>query len=589
MARARRIDGRGLSRRSFSKALAAAALGGCNGAIAMRGGVMGGGDASVVTGDGGLGRDAPSVAQDAGPLVRSCGELWGPEIPYGDPVWQLRDHAGTALLGVGSPRPELASQPELLAPIRGSKHTAAIYRPSTGLVYHGWGDWNGVNNEGVDGFFDQGGGSANPFVASWTPDDPTVMTREIGSLPVDVEANDRAWYVRADEGFVLYDSVDDRILVCPLTAFGGEFANPPEPEVPRLVSPDQIAFAGDVTAKYAVRKKVLVFMDHPTGGADTTKRGRITESVHDGGETTITIAWIDTERPLTLESPTRVALSSEVGVGGWLIQEPTFPKYDEARERWYIYLGSWDMDARRWTPVAFDAPTRELATSAFKAAVFAAPAVTGRGKEVHAFGSDEAGNGRVFVFDFAAQTLSVSSDEWSSGMNHASCHQPWPCTDGERYAYTWAWIESRVVRWDLRDRVGTTFELSIDGKPITSANDGTDTYLGNQAKEDGIHCIWNADIRRIELWTNLRGQGAESFMQIFFVDPAASPPTIELIAQADQNGEPIRTNNPIHVPRIGATPARTLCVGDHTFDLERTPPPDKLRTFIGANHCADSS
>jgi hypothetical protein len=556
-------------------------------------------------GGSGGGASEPPPPPPPPPAFSSEG-LWGPEYSYTENQWALTNQAGTLIGGVGSPLPGLGSDPDLLSAMAGSKHTSGFYRPVDGRVYFGWGDWSSYAFS-ADGTDNQTNDGANPAFVSFDPTDPRVQRRELGSIPIDDEANDDKWYVHADEGPAVYDSDADKILCNGLVANeGADFelrdgngARIDEDEVPIFVDANTIKFDGDVRTKYAVRRKICVFFTHPTGGVRTPKRGRITAVglTDASSRTQITIAWIDA-LPLTLNAPctaVKLGYSSFVGVprplgnqlGGWCLDDEVVPLYDDVAESWYVYLGSWDFTTKLWTAIPFYVPTKDDITySRFKAGVFVPASKTGgRGKEMICFRPDQFGNPGVFIYNFNAGTL-VRDDTagWGVSINSASLQQPWPCYDGDRYIYSWAWVESRLVRYDVLTKARTTWYLTIDGLPLTSGASpaGTDTYLNTAAQYDAIHCLWNEELEGIELWLNRTAFGAGGGMRIFYINTKKTPPTVEVIATEDADSLDIRTNNPIPVPTIGDIPQRTLCVGDEG-DLPTTPKPDKFRTFIMAN------
>ena len=75
-------------------------------------------------------------------------------------------------------------------------------------------------------------------------------------------------------------------------------------------------------------------------------------------------------------------------------------------------------------------------------------------------------------------------------------------------------------------------------------------------------------VARTELWLGL-----------FLIDVSGTP-AVRHIASADQNGLPLRSNNPIKVPPYKGKPQRTLLTGGVSFDLVRTPSPDEFRVLV---------
>jgi hypothetical protein len=511
---------------------------------------------------------APSPSPAPAPAPIPTG-LWGNEYSYSASIWTLTRRDGSSI--------SANVNANGLAPIYLSKHTSSFFRPVDGRVYHGWGDMVLATRSNIDGMNDSSQGSddsGNMFVYSFDPNDPTRLRREMGSQYVNNAANYDLWYVRADEGFVVYDSTNDRAIVCPLDAFGGEFdgyGGGDEGETPQYVSANQIRFVGNVTSKYAVGLKLLVKMNHSSGGANTPKRGRIVASSFDGTSTTITLDWRDTL--VSLQNPSSVRLCKRPAFGGWEIGAEACPIYDESTQKWYSALAAWDIRTRNYSQLLFEAASRSLAETRLKNAAFIPGSVTGRGDEIHAFGVNS-----MYIWNLSNETLTTAA---GSQMPYRENLQAWPCFDGSRYLYSWEWTTSRLVRWDTIARSGTSWIVSFGGKPLTDNQGGATAHNNCAAKWDGIWLLWNDEMKRIELFLNRQGVGAEVYADVWLIDPSRSPPTAEVLALRDQNGLNIRTNNPTHVPRLGNQPARTFCIGDISFG--NIPPPDKLRTLIAAN------
>jgi len=251
-------------------------------------------------------------------------------------------------------------------------------------------------------------------------------------------------------------------------------------------------------------------------------------------------------------------------------QEMAAERYDDATSTWYTTWAAWDFTKKEYSSIRFStnatSDPRKYSGAAQEAnAVFCPPSMTGRGVEIHAF---HPAWGEIRVWDFADMNFKTFP-----GYDSNCGGQHRPCSDGERSLYFWDSLQSRLVRWDVRDRAIATWVLKIDGRPVTG--DRAAAHMNSQGGGDHAWFEWNEVLHAIEFYV----ARTELWLDLFLIDVSGTP-TIRHIASADQNGLPLRGNNPIKVPPYKGKPQRTILTGGISFDLVRTPPPDKYRTLV---------
>jgi hypothetical protein len=497
--------------------------------------------------------------------------LWGTPLSYTAAIWNYTSRTGAAL------RTNVAAAGgniSLVGPVYASKHTQGFYRPTDGRVYIGWGDQSPANLADADGMFDTSSpGDSQPLTVSFIPGS-TTMRREYGSRFSDSAPYDSDVWLSADEGFAVYDSVADRAILNNIDSFTLQFfqgGNTWRGDALTYVGPTQFSVPGDLTATYAARKAVMVECTvAAAGGATLRKRGRISGSTFGGGVTTVTVAWWDSD--FAFQSPIRAVPAASNGG----IQAYNDPSFRTSDSKWVTRLWAMNFTTRAWTPIVFSVPGQSDSGVNAKNAVFVPGSITGRGDEVHSWAAD-----RMTVWNLATNTVTRPT---TGGVPFGENGQCWPCFDGKRYAYIWVTgpgVFSQLRRWDVIAQTQTIIPVTYQGQPLTDTGTGTVAYLGSKAWADGIWTFWNAELNRIELWLNSAGPvGAEVYADIWLVDPA-NPTAPELIARQDDTGAKIRTNNPIHIPTVGSTPAQTVASADMSFG--GAPWPDKMRFFIAAN------
>jgi hypothetical protein len=477
---------------------------------------------------------------------------------------QLKNHAGGAIVS--------ATNAQFNSPYV-SKHTRGGYRSVSGRLYWGFGDSAGLGGRNVDGFTDVTQDSANPLLYSFDPATPNVLTREVGSMPNDTSR----WMVPADEGGVAYDPSGDRLIVCPLSAFGfyqvTALAGTPE-----YLSATALRLngSGDLTAQCVPGRRLQVNINHPVVGLYKLF-GRITSSSHAGGSTTINVAW-EPSQNVTFQSPVAVFLArtdsayppdcafdmntgaqSESGKAG---------HYKESTGFWYTRLAALNFSTRNWTPLDFRAvgPSPSLqAGRSHKNLVFIPAAVTGRGDELHSL-SGFSGYGRgAMIYNLSAMTVEfvpVAFDFDGQGVQQGQI-----AFDGT-YCYVLCVYTGKLWRWNPQAKTATVL-----ANPLLDQSGASVILLSPPVDPDMTNCVWNDDLKAIEIYTQKWPDGHNR--HLYLLDPLASPLRAVKVGNTDSQGNLLRGMVP------GRAASRTVLIGDLSTASGNNPP--RVQTFIGGN------
>jgi hypothetical protein len=547
-------------------------------------------------------RGAPAVETPSDPPFSSTG-VWGDDYDYSESIWTLTNRAGTTI-GVGANVPA-----QFMGTVTISKHMQSFYHAGQDRVWFGVGDANSYAGSGnIDGYRADFQGSNQPAIYSFDPDSPTTIRQEIGSVPYDDAVYDEVVWCPADEGFMTLDTDNDRAYVCPLDSHGGGWVV--DGPTPTYASATSFTVTGDQTATFTARRRVLVLLNHSTGGANTPKRGRVSSSSYNGSVTTVNLAWWTHDSDITMSltnPPTAIKLEDATwqARGGWMIGDG-YGYFRETGAKWKKALLQINPTTRATAAVFFDVTGHNVAACGtdmnFKNCIFAPASTTMSGDpEIHSFQriSNLDGQPNAWVFNLDTLVISKHALTGVGSVDGESFTQPWPCFDGERYAYTCSYWEHKLTKWDVLTRTvvwskevtyqsewlfgsceqNGTIPSNIYGDPVVAEDGVTEQAV---VSTDLIWLHWNDEIKRIELIRT-----GERKSDVWFIDPAQdtlndSTGGVELIANVDNNSLELNTWDQVHIPKLGTTPPRTIMYGGLSFDTNRNSHPDKMRIFVGS-------
>lgn len=491
-----------------------------------------------------------------------------PPIPAGQHTALWEKYAldpTTVIYYDGRPTAQYVGNPTYHIPYL-CKHNRGAYRPSTGKLYYGGGDF-ALSNGLTD---DDGPSDANSALFSLDPLAPTTMTLEQHRF-LPITKPDAIHMYGCDEGAMDWNTTSDRLIVSPNNANAflpttvyNNVANPNDSSaglfIPVYVAANKFSHGGDWSAFFYVGRHFQMGLTHPdfptfTYGQNIAcyQEAKVTAVAFAGGTTTVTFAYradYQAFGPMTFSAAAKGIAVTPVGPPDNCWRESGMVWYRESDKTYHAGLLEFNADTRTWTRINFklnyyvSAGTNYPLNTAVvgvnvgrSMGCFAPASVTGRGDEFICLHIDFGGYYGAYHFEYATHVLNYYQadntqaptlpEPQGNNLDRAQgCIDP---VGKKLYAYSPA--ENRLYQLDLVTHalIAILNPVKYDGaalppQPVTSG--------------DAAGCIWNADLGMIELYRG--GENSSQYATLYLINPTTG--VVSRVGDHLSDGTPMQGN-----------------------------------------------